>query len=83
MSKQLEFEFMNDEVNHPSHYKVGGLETWEILVAKLTPEELKGYCKACIIKYITRAELKGGKKDYLKAQWYMNKLVELKNDKNS
>lgn len=68
-----------DMIN-PEHYKVGGVENWDYLVAKLTPEELKGHCKACIIKYLARAKHKGSElENYRKAQWYMDKLVEAQN----
>jgi len=63
-----------DNVNSPAHYQVGGIETWEILKAKLTKEELIGYCKGNCIKYLTRANHKNGSEDYLKSGWYMDKL---------
>lgn len=62
---------------NPNHYKSGGLETFEILEAKLTKEELKGFCKGNIIKYITRSELKNGKEDLQKAEWYLDKLINV------
>lgn len=68
---------MRDSPINPPHYKTGGLETWDILKAKLTPEELKGFCKGNVIKYIIRAEHKGRAKDYKKALWYLTKLTEL------
>lgn len=61
---------------NPNHYKIGGLETWDILKVKLTPEQLKGFALGNCIKYLTRAEHKGGIEDYKKAQWYLNKLTE-------
>lgn len=67
----------NDEVNHPVHYTVGGIETIDILKAKLTAEEFKGFLKGNIIKYLCRANHKGkASQDIEKAQWYTNKLVE-------
>ena len=67
---------VKDNIN-PGHYKIGGIETWDFLVAKLTKEELIGYCKANILKYISRESKKGGIEDLKKAQWYMQKLVEI------
>ena len=61
---------------NPAHYRKGGLEVIDILEAKLSPEEFKGVCKGFAIKYILRADMKGGLEDYQKAQWYINKLVE-------
>ena len=60
---------------NPAHYRKGGLEVIDILEAKLSPEEFKGVCKGFAIKYILRADMKGGLEDYQKAQWYINKLV--------
>ena len=68
---------MIDNVNHPSHYKQGGIETIDYLQAKLTHEEFVGYLKGNILKYMSRANLKNGAEDYKKAQWYLNKLIEV------
>jgi hypothetical protein len=62
-----------DLVNHPAHYKVGGIETIDFIEAKKLSYNLGN-----VVKYITRAEHKGNtKEDLLKAQWYLNR--ELKN----
>ena len=45
---------MSDPVNHPDHYKVGGIETIDFIEAKhLT------YNIGNVVKYITRADHKG------------------------
>ena len=60
-----------DNVNHPEHYKTGGIETIDFIEAK----DL-GYHLGNVIKYITRAEHKGNRKeDLLKAQWYLNRAI--------
>ena len=41
-----------DNVNHPAHYKVGGIETIDYIEAKLTPEEFRGYLKGNALKYL-------------------------------
>ena len=33
----------NDIINNPQHYKVGGYEAIDVIRAKLTPEEFRGY----------------------------------------
>ena len=68
-----------DNVNHPSHYTEGGIECIEAIEAQLTPEEYKGYLKGNVAKYIWREKYKGGIESLKKAQWYLNKLVDLKN----
>ena len=65
---------MTDAIN-PTHYKAGGVETIDFLRAKLTPEEFAGFCKGNVIKYLSRAELKGGAEDYCKAAWYASWLA--------
>lgn len=70
---------MSDQVNSPDHYKSGGIEAIEYIKAKLSNEEFAGYLRGNIIKYVSRANLKGSElEDYEKAQWYLRKLIEAK-----
>ena len=63
--------FAEDKVNHPSHYKIGGIETIDFIEAKNL-----GYNLGNVVKYITRADYKGNKlEDLKKAQWYLNRAV--------
>lgn len=59
-----------DHIN-PSHYKYGGIETIDYLRAKLSPDEFRGYLRGNALKYLSRAEMKGGPEDYAKAAWYV------------
>lgn len=60
-----------DDVNHPEHYKAGGIETIDFIEAKGL-----NYHLGNVVKYITRADHKGDrKKDLLKAQWYLNREI--------
>ena len=69
----------SDRVNHPSHYKVGGIETIDFIKAKLTPEEFKGYLLGNVLKYASRAGHKdNATQDAGKLAWYANKLAEVK-----
>jgi hypothetical protein len=66
-----------DSVNHPSHYKVGGIETIEYMKAKATPEEFKGHLRLTAIKYLSRTGYKDDAlQDLKKAQWYLNRLIK-------
>ena len=61
-----------DTVNHPAHYKVGGIETIDFIEAKNL-----GYNLGNVVKYITRADHKGNKlEDLRKAQWYLTRAIE-------
>ena len=42
----------------------------------LTKEETVGFYKGNIIKYLTRFEQKNGIEDLIKAQTYLNRLIE-------
>lgn len=60
-----------DNVNHPPHYKIGGIETIDFIEAKNL-----GYNLGNVVKYITRADHKGNKiEDLEKAQWYLNREI--------
>ena len=67
-----------DPVNHPTHYKVGGIETIDFIEAKKL-----NYHLGNAVKYITRAGVKNKEKeaeDIQKAIWYLNRhLVTLAN----
>ena len=61
----------HDPVNHPAHYKVGGIETIDFIEAKQLTYNLGN-----VIKYITRADHKGNKyEDLCKARWYLNREI--------
>lgn len=61
----------SDPVNHPEHYKVGGIETIDFIEAKSL-----GYNLGNVVKYITRSDHKGNKlQDLQKAAWYLNREI--------
>ena len=60
-----------DPVNHPYHYKVGGIETIDFIEAKKL-----NYNMGNAVKYISRADHKGNKKqDLEKAVWYIQREI--------
>jgi len=60
-----------DMVNHPPHYKMGGIETIDFIEAKGF-----GYNLGNVVKYISRADHKGSHyEDLLKARWYLNREI--------
>lgn len=65
------FEPAIDPVNHPAHYKVGGIETIDFIEAKKL-----NYNIGNVVKYLTRADHKGNRKqDLEKAMWYLNREI--------
>lgn len=59
-----------DMVNHPPHYTShpSGIECVQIT-------EHMGFCLGNAIKYIWRADLKGGVEDLEKARWYLDREI--------
>mgnify|MGYP003351097977 CR=1 FL=1 len=72
--KELSIEMLepaHDPVNHPAHYKVGGIETIDFIEAKGLSYHLGN-----VVKYITRADHKSNKyEDLCKARWYLNREI--------
>lgn len=79
--EKRDLELINSHVN-PSHYKQGKYEVIDILKDQLSKEELKGFCKANILKYLLRADYKNGFEDYSKAAWYLNYLLKTLEEDN-
>ena len=58
-----------DLINSPPHYTTGGVETIDFIEAKKL-----NYNLGNVVKYITRADLKGNRKqDLEKAAWYLKR----------
>ena len=61
----------DDMVNHPAHYKVGGIETIDFIEAKGL-----NYRLGNVVKYVTRADHKGDRLENLrKAKWYLEREI--------
>ena len=68
-----------DMVNHPAHYKVGGIEAIDYIEAKLSKEEFAGYCRGNALKYLSRAGHKDdAAQEYRKAIWYIERLLSVR-----
>jgi hypothetical protein len=65
------FDNTPDPVDHPAHYKVGGIETIDFIEAKKL-----NYNIGNVVKYLTRADYKGNRlEDLRKAQWYLTREI--------
>jgi hypothetical protein len=73
----LEFE---DEINAPKHYHKNGIDVIGFAELHYSKEELKGFYRINIIKYVDRYDTKGGLKSLEKAEFYLKKLMELENN---
>lgn len=66
-----------DKINHPSHYTQGGIECIDAMEAALGKQVVMDFCLGNAFKYIFRCKNKNGLEDVKKANWYLNKLIEL------
>jgi hypothetical protein len=72
---------MTDNVNHPAHYGQGKIECIEYIQDFLTHDEFVGYLRGNIAKYLHRWRYKNGLEDLHKAQWYLNRLVQVQEER--
>ena len=64
------------QIYAPDHYTVGGIEAIDYMVAKATPDELRGYLRLSVIKYLSRVGHKDDAlQEYKKAQVFLGWLV--------
>jgi hypothetical protein len=76
--REIEAEKMDDVVNNPKHYNQTGVECIDAIKAQ-TGDGYEYYLQGNIAKYLWRYRYKNGVEDLKKAQWYLNKLIEVKN----
>jgi hypothetical protein len=71
---------MNDSVNSPAHYadSFGNIQCIEAIEASMGVEEFKGFLKGNVQKYVWRYSKKNGAEDLKKAQWYLERLIALR-----
>lgn len=72
--------------NHPFHYNQGEIECIDAISSALSPDELSGFIKGNVVKYLWRNNHKNGIEDLKKAQWYLtwyiNKLENINSGEN-
>lgn len=76
------FRKVNDEKKDvknivPDYYNKGGIDVNEFAERKFPVDQLRGFYRINIIKYVTRYEDKNGVEDLIKAKTYLGKLIEL------
>jgi hypothetical protein len=60
-------------VENPPHYTKGKIEVADFII-----DQKLSYIEGNIVKYICRYKYKNGIQDLKKAQWYLDKLIETK-----
>ena len=59
-------------VNEPPHYKTGGIDTLDYIMAKKLE-----YCVGNVVKYVSRAKHKGNElQDLKKAEYYLKRSIK-------
>ena len=70
-------------VNHPSHYKNNKYEAIDVMLDIFGKDKTAAFCELNAFKYLWRANNKGTDiQDKKKAIWYLNKYIELKENKD-
>jgi hypothetical protein len=66
-----------NKINSPAHYTYGGIEAIDYMAAKSTAEELRGYLRLSVIKYLSRAGHKDDTlQEYKKAAVFLDWLIK-------
>ena len=74
---------VNDNVNRPAHYTQGSIECIDAI--KIIIQNLKGieaFALGNHVKYIWREGLKNGDEDIAKADWYWQKYLKERRERN-
>ena len=71
-------ENKNENVNHPAHYATGKFECIDVMAEIYGVEATQTFCLLNAFKYLYRCNGKGKKsEDIKKANWYLNKYIEI------
>ena len=66
-----------NEITKPKHYTQGSIECLDAIDAMLGKDKMKDFYRTQVVKYMWRMMDKGSpKQDALKAQFYLNKLID-------
>lgn len=70
-------EYLEDSVNHPSHYETGKFECIDVMEEALGRDAVESFCICNAFKYLYRSKRKNGIEDLKKARWYLDHLIEM------
>ena len=73
---------IQDNVNHPSHYKTGKYECIDVMIETQGIVAVQDFCICNAFKYLYRHNGKNAVEDIKKANWYLNKYLELEKEKH-
>lgn len=78
-AKQDEIGGTPSMVDNPPHYNQSGIECIDAIAAA-TDDGYEYYLQGNIIKYLWRYRYKNGTEDLKKAKWYLEKLIEVRDE---
>jgi len=67
----------NDQQYGGDHYVNMGVQPWKAMESWMSTEAFAGFLRGNAIKYLARADKKGGIEDLKKARHYLDKLLEV------
>ena len=67
----------NKEQVGGDHYRIMEIQPWDAMEAWMSQEAFAGFLNGNAIKYLARANKKGGVEDLKKAIHYIDKLIEV------
>ncbi|MED3623241.1 DUF3310 domain-containing protein [Neobacillus thermocopriae] len=73
----IPFTIGEDIINKPNHYHKNGIDVIGYSELQFSCEELKGFYRINVLKYVTRYDRKNGLEDLQKAKFYLEKLMEV------
>lgn len=74
---------MNDVVNNPSHYCSAKYECIDIMLETQGIDAVLNFCLCNAFKYLYRHKKKNGIEDIKKCKWYLDKYIELFENKQN
>ena len=78
-AKQDEIGGIPSMIDNPPHYNQSGIECIDAIAAA-TDDGYEDYLQGNIIKYLWRYRYKNGTEDLKKAKWYLEKLIEVRDE---
>lgn len=72
---------MTDIIHKPDHYHKNGIDVIGFAEMQLPVDQLIGFHRINVLKYVTRYDRKNGVEDLNKAKFYLDKLIELESAK--
>ena len=66
-----------EDIVRPAHYRAGGVDVIEYAEHHVPREQMIGFHRINVLKYLTRYDKKNGVEDLKKAQFYLDKLIQL------